>query len=142
MGSTRKPGAKATGRAKGTARALSLHVGLNAVSATAYSGWDGPLSACEFDANDMASIARSQGMKPTVLLTKKATRKNVMEAMRAAAKALKAGDLFFVSYSGHGGQMPDQTGEEPDRKDETWCLYDGQLIDDELYVELNRFAQA
>ena len=36
--------------------------------------------------------------------------------------------------------MPDVTGEEDDKKDETWCLFDGQLIDDELYYELSRFA--
>ncbi len=79
-------------------------------------------------------------MKSTVLLTKKATRSNVLAGMRAAAKALKTGDLFFLTYSGHGGQVPDVTGEEPDKQDETWCLYDGQLIDDELYFELSRFA--
>jgi len=28
-----------------------------AVSAADYSGWDGPLAACEFDAHDMAAIA-------------------------------------------------------------------------------------
>ena len=121
-------------------KALSLHVGLNGVSAAAYEGWDGPLAACEFDANDMAAIARARGMKPTVLLTKKATRAATLAAMRAAAKALKAGGLFFLSYSGHGGQVPDIDHEEADRKDETWCLYDGQLIDDELYFELSRFA--
>jgi metacaspase-1 len=121
-------------------RALSLHVGLNAVSGAAYGGWTGPLAACEFDANDMASIARAKGMKPTVLLTRKGTRANTLAGMRGAAKALKAGDLFFLTYSGHGGQVPDVTGEEADKKDETWCLYDGQLIDDELYAELSRFA--
>ncbi len=42
------------------ARGVSLHVGLNAVSAAAYGGWDGPLAACEFDANDMAAIAKSR----------------------------------------------------------------------------------
>jgi hypothetical protein len=36
--------------------------------------------------------------------------------------------------------MPDVTGEEQDKRDETWCLYDGELIDDELYLELSRFA--
>ena len=36
--------------------------------------------------------------------------------------------------------MPDTSGEEVDRQDETWCLWDGQLIDDELYLELSRFA--
>jgi len=102
-----------------TPRAMSLHVGLNAVSADAYSGWDGPLAACEFDATDMAAIAKSKRMKSTVLLTKKATRAHVLAAMRSAAKALKSGDLFFLTYSGHGGQVPDVDGDEPDRQDET-----------------------
>ena len=70
--------------------------------------------------------------KPTVLLTRKAKRKAVLTQLRKAAKALKAGDLFFLSYSGHGGQVPDSSGDEPDRNDETWCLFDGQLLDDEL----------
>ena len=120
--------------------ALSLHIGLNAVNAADYGGWDGPLAACEFDANDMAAIAHAKAMKSTVLLTKKATRASVLASMRNAAKVLKAGDLFFMSYSGHGGQVPDVSGDEPDKQDETWCLYDGQLIDDELYFELSRFA--
>src|SRR4051794_33260965 len=90
-----------------TRKGMSLHIGLNAVSAAAYSGWDGPLAACEFDAHDMAAIAKSKKMKSTVLLTKKATRAHVLAAMRRAAKALKSGDLFFLSYSGHGGQVPD-----------------------------------
>ena len=121
-------------------RAQSLHIGLNAVSAAAYSGWDGPLAACEFDANDTAAIARSRGMKATVLLTRRATRAAVLSALRRASRTLKRGDLFFMSYSGHGGQVPDTNGDEPDRKDETWCLFDGQLIDDELYYELSRFG--
>lgn len=121
-------------------KAISLHIGLNSVSPAAYSGWDGPLAACEFDANDMAAIARSRKMKATVLLTKRATRSNVLSAIRRATRALKAGDLFFLTYSGHGGQVRDIDGDEPDGQDETWCLYDGQLIDDELYFELSRFA--
>ncbi|MES3014165.1 MAG: caspase family protein [Pseudomonadota bacterium] len=121
-------------------KGLALNVGLNLVSAAAYGGWDGPLAACEFDANDMAVIAQSKGMKATVLLTKKATRANLLAGMRSAAKALKSGDFFLLSYSGHGGQMPDANADEDDKKDETWCLYDGQLLDDELYFELSRFA--
>ena len=81
-----------TAPAKTTAKALSLHIGLNSVSPAAYDGWSGPLAACEFDANDMSAIAKTQGMKPTVLLTKKATRSATLSGMRAAAKALKAGD--------------------------------------------------
>ena len=127
-------------QARAKPKALSLHVGLNSVSTAAYEGWDGPLAACEFDASDMAALARAKGMKATVLLTKKATRAALLSNMRSAAKALKAGDLFFMTYSGHGGQVPDTNRDEPDRKDETWCLFDGQLIDDELYFELSRFA--
>ena len=132
----KQPGTAVTTRPKG----MSLHIGLNGVSGAAYGGWDGPLAACEFDAKDMAAIAKSKGMKSTVLLTKKGTRANVLTSMRSAAKVLRAGDLFFLSYSGHGGQVPDVSGEEADKQDETWCLYDGQLIDDELYFELSRFA--
>jgi len=121
------------------ARAVSLHMGLNGVSAAAYAGWDGPLAACEFDAHDMSALAKAQGMKPTVLLTRKATRAAVLAGIRATARQLGEGDLFFLSYSGHGGQVPDINGDEDDKKDETWCLYDGQLIDDELYFELSKF---
>ncbi len=122
------------------AKAMSLHIGLNAVSPAHYGGWSGDLAACEFDAKDMAAIAKSRGMKSTLLLTANGTRAKALAAIRAAAKQLKRDDLFFLTYSGHGGQVPDVTGEEADKKDETWCLYDGQLIDDELYLELGRFA--
>jgi hypothetical protein len=121
-------------------RARSLHIGLNLVDPKHYGGWSGPLAACEADANDMAAIAKGQGMVVTTLLTKAATRKAVLGQLRKAAQALSKGDLFFLSYSGHGGQVADATGDEADKQDETWCLYDSQLIDDELYFELGQFA--
>jgi metacaspase-1 len=120
---------------------LSLHLGLNLVSPKHYEGWDGELLACENDAVAMAALAKAQGLKPTKLITRKATRAATLKALRAAAAALKAGDLFLLTFSGHGGQVKDTNGDEPDRKDETWCLYDAQLVDDELYLELSRFAQ-
>lgn len=126
--------------AKHKAKAVSIHIGLNSVNPKHYAGWSGDLLACEFDANDMAAIARDAGMKSTLLLTTKATRKNVLAAVRAASKTLKSGDLLFVTYSGHGGQIDDVSGEEEDKKDETWCLYDGELIDDEVFLELSRIA--
>ena len=122
-------------------RGLSLHIGLNSVDPKHYEGWSGDLMACEFDANDMATLATAQNIKPTVLLTERATRANVLKAVRAAAKTLSGGDLFFLTYSGHGGQIPDVSGEEEDKKDETWCLYDGELIDDEVFNELAQFAE-
>lgn len=122
-------------------RALSLHIGLNSVDPKHYRGWVGELFACEYDASDLAEIARSRDIRPTVLLTRAATRAMVLKSLRTAAKSLVSGDYFLLTYSGHGGQVPDVTGEEDDKKDETWCLYDGQLIDDELYLELGRFRE-
>jgi len=141
-----KTRAKKKAAAKGKAKALSLHLGLNSVDPAHYAGWDGPLEACEFDARDMASIARAKRMTPTVLLTSEATRERVLKAIRSAAGKLKKGDLFFLSFSGHGGQVKDVSGDEDDlgdgrdKQDETWCLFDAQLIDDELHFELSRFA--
>jgi hypothetical protein len=120
-------------------KALSLQIGLNSVSPAAYSGWSGPLAGCENDANDMANIAKKYSMTTTTLLTTKATRSAVLANLNNAAKTLQAGDLFFLTYSGHGGQMPDRNGDETDQQDETWCLYDGQLIDDELYAAFSAF---
>ena len=64
----------------------SLHIGLNAVDPKQYSGWDGQLTACEFDANDMQALAKAQGFtKVTKRLTKKATRNRVLADIKAAA---------------------------------------------------------
>jgi len=82
----------------------------------------------------MASIARYLNYDDVnVLLTKDATRKNVISQIKNIASTLDKGDYFLITYSGHGGQIPDTNGDETDFLDETWCLYDGQLIDDELY---------
>jgi metacaspase-1 len=63
--------------------ARSLHIGLNAVAPAHYGGWSGPLAACEFDANDMADVARSRGMRPKVLLTR---RPRARRCSRASAR--------------------------------------------------------
>lgn len=122
-------------------KGLSLHIGLNSVSASAYGGWSGPLNACEADARDMRALAQARGFAPTMLLTKAGTRAKTLAALKSAAGALHAGDFFLLTYSGHGGQLPDQNGDETDdHADETWCLYDGELVDDELNAALGAFA--
>lgn len=113
-------------------KGISLHIGLNYVDPNHYSGWEGKLNAAEYDANDMYLISKSQGIKPTKLLRKEATRDAVITEIRKAATILTANDLFVMTYSGHGGKLPDINNDENDGIDETWCLFDGELIDDEL----------
>lgn len=120
-------------------KGVSLHIGLNTVDPKHYQGWSGPLNACEADAKDMLGIAQSRGFKPKSLLTSAATRKSVIYEMSSIANQLDSGDIFLLSYSGHGGQLPDWNHDEEDNQDETWCLYDGQLIDDEIYNLLGKF---
>jgi hypothetical protein len=119
---------------------MSLHVGLNRVDPAQYAGWAGELNACEADAASIEEIARASGFATRVLLNDAATREAVRAAIRAAAAGLAGGDIFLVSYAGHGGQVPDANGDEPDAADETWCLHDGQLIDDELQELWSGFA--
>jgi len=114
------------------ARGVSLHVGVNEFDPSHY-GSNGKLNACEADARSMRAIADACGFRATELLTKAATRGAVTSFLEGAAADLAAGDLLLVTYSGHGGQLPDRNGDETDREDETWCLYDAQLMDDELY---------
>jgi metacaspase-1 len=121
-------------------RGMSLHVGLNKVDPAHYNGWDGALNACEFDANDMKAIADGGGFESTLLLTQEGTAAAIMGAIENAAGQLGPGDLFFGTYSGHGGQVPDKNDEEEaDRSDETWVAYDRQIVDDELYALWAKF---
>jgi hypothetical protein len=114
--------------------------GLNSVDPAHYSGWSGELCACEFDANDMAAIAKAQGFTVSTLLTQAATRQAVLGHISDAAQKLQSDDILLLSYSGHGGQLSDLNSDEPDGLDETWCLFDGELVDDQLYHSFSQFA--
>lgn len=120
----------------------SLHIGLNAVDPGHYAGWSGILNACEADMRRMSELARVSGFQSqTTLETQSATRARVIEEIRSAATQVEPGDMFLVSFSGHGGKVPDlqELGDNGD--DETWCLYDGQLMDDELLLLWSEFGE-
>lgn len=134
---------------------MSLHIGINVLNPAGYpldppddedwpDGWDGPLEGCHADAEAMCAIAEKQGFDTTLLLSEEATADRVISEMRRAAEKLSAGDTFLVTFAGHGGQIPDVTGDEAeddefDTWDETWCLYDRHFIDDELAVRYSEF---
>jgi hypothetical protein len=128
---------------RAVARAISIHVGLNSVDSGAYGGWDGRLAGCVNDAHDLATIATAEGYRPTVLTDRQATASAVLGGIRAAAGRLRAGDIFLLTYSGHGGQLGDVEDDsaEPDGFDETWVCWDRQLLDDEVYAALAGFGK-
>lgn len=125
-----------------TARGISLHIGVNLCDKQHYpANWNSALDSCENDADTMRDIASQQGFETRQLKTMKATREAVKSEILEIAGQLSKGDFFLVSYSGHGGQIPDKTSDEVDKKkmDDTWCLHDGQLLDDELNQILAEF---
>lgn len=121
-------------------KGLSLHIGLNYVDPNAYGGWNGALAGCINDANSMEAIARNKGFQTQKLIDSQATATQVVSKICEISQQLVAGDIFLLTYSGHGGQLPDQTGMEEDRMDETWVLWDRELLDNELYCLWSRFA--
>jgi len=122
------------------AKGLSIHIGLNHVDPAQYEGWDGALNACVADAKDMRALAKKRGFKENLLLLDEdATAGAVSGAIAAAAKALSKGDMLLLTYSGHGGQVKDRNHDEKDRMDETWVLFDRELVDDELFTLWGKF---
>ncbi|MEM6318875.1 MAG: caspase family protein [Bacteroidota bacterium] len=124
------------------AKGYSLHIGLNEVDPEAeqYDGWAGKLAGPEADAHTMYNIARGLNYECSLLLLgNKATRANFYKEVKNIQAKLQKGDLFLLTFAGHGGQIPDKNGDEMDGLDETWCLYDAQLVDDELYGLLQTF---
>jgi metacaspase-1 len=122
------------------AQGLSLHIGLNGVDASKYNGWPGTLAGCVNDANSMQAIAEAQGFTPTQLITEAATADAILTQIGQAAHALQSGDTFLISYSGHGGQVPDATGDSPTGLDDTWVAYDRMICGHELYNLWSQFA--
>jgi hypothetical protein len=119
---------------------ISLHLGLNHVSRAAYNGWDGELEGCIPDAMAMSKMASARGWTVREVLTdEQATNEALVSYIDEIARQLVRGDRFLLSYSGHGGQVPDTSGDEDDKRDETWCLFDGEMIDDKVQTLMSKF---
>ena len=120
-------------------RGISIHIGVNETSEGL-----AVLEESETHAWLMAELAQQAGFQAIhVLRGPEATCAAVESQIAAAARSLSKDDVLLVSYSGHGLQTPDLDGDEGerDKQDETWCLYDGNLLDDRL-AECWRLAPA
>jgi hypothetical protein len=117
----------------------SIHIGLDHVDPAGYGGWDGSLDACENDALAIEVLARNAGYRHRTLLTEAATASAVFTAIADEASTLQDGDICLITYAGHGGQFADLNADEPDALDETWLLYDREVLDDEIRNALAAF---
>ena len=114
--------------------------GLNAVDPAQYGGWDGKLVACHNDVKALKSaLATGPRWTAEIILDKDATSKRAASTFRQLADLVEPGDLVVIAASGHGGQILDVTGDEPDRKDETWVLWDMEVPDDVVNTWLSWF---
>ena len=112
---------------------VAIHIGLNKVDPDCYGGWNGALKGCINDARSMEAITSGLDYSVTTLLDEDATAQAVLDAITGSADSLSSGDILVLTYSGHGGQVQDTSGDESDSQDETWVCYDRMVLDDELY---------
>lgn len=108
------------------------------------------LEGCVNDVHLMAGILQGVFGFPEdqifVLTDEAATRDGILEAMEALAERIGRDDIVVMQYSGHGSQMTDREGDEPDGLDETLVTYDSarapgenrDITDDEIYAWLQR----
>lgn len=121
----------------GASNRVAVCVGLTFVDPNANGGWDGACPGCDVDAQSIFKLCMDNGFSVKMLLNSQATWTRVRSTIIEAGRKLKPGDLLLVSMSGHGGQASDDNGDEADGMDETICLWDGQVRDDEVLKMLN-----
>lgn len=120
------------------ARGIAIHIGVNRPATNS----ECALSLSEGNAWKMAQLAHQAGYGAIHMLRgADATRQRVRDLLSDAARTLQPGHTLLVTYSGHGSRVPDADGDERDGWDETWCLSDADLLDDDL-VEIWRLADA
>ncbi|MGE5464651.1 MAG: caspase family protein [Syntrophothermus sp.] len=99
-----------------------------------YPGTSNDLLGCVNDANDWCELLTEYGFETSVLLDSQATRQNIKAALEGLVVSAGAGDVIVFTYSGHGTQAIDISGDETDWYDEALYVYDGMIVDDELRV--------
>jgi len=77
----------------------------------------------------------------TLLTDYSATKSSMQAAIRSLITGAKKGDTLLLHYSGHGSNVPDDNGDEADRRDEILCPTDldwkDPLRDDWLRTTFN-----
>ena len=105
----------------------ALCVGINN-----YPGTSNDLQGCVNDANDWSALLNDFGFETSLLLDSQATRQNVKAKLNDLIVSAGEGDVIVFTYSGHGTQVIDISGDEGDTYDEAIYVYDGTILDDNL----------
>ena len=88
------------------------------------------LRGCVNDANDMEKLLKNllgfQAVDIVKLTDTKATKTNIMKNLKEMVHGAKSGKYSHIIFtmSSHGAQVPDLSGDEPDRVDEAFCPND------------------
>lgn len=124
----------------GTRRALMI--GIN------YVGQQGELSGCHNDVHNMVKYIKDvHGFEEENIKflmddgdCEEPTHANILREYRRLVNESEAGDAVFCHYSGHGGRLKDDNGDEDDGYDETLVPLNyqeaGQIRDDDLFKVL------
>lgn len=108
--------------------AVSIHIGVDTPRCMP----GRPLRQSETLTWQMACLAQQAGYRSVQMLRgSAATRRSVHRALTSAAGTLDTGDTLLVTFTGHGRAVRDADGDDYG-SDETWCLYDGEVADDQL----------
>jgi hypothetical protein len=97
-----------------------------------YPGTSNDLQGCVNDAKDWGALLQGFGFDVSIILDAQATRQNIKTALSDLVTSAGAGDVVIFTYSGHGTQVRDTSGDESDAYDEAIYVYDGVVLDDEL----------
>ena len=110
-----------------TKRAIAI--GINYTSTPQYK-----LNGCHNDARNIVNFLLNNGYdNSNIRLLLEPTKLRILDNLNWIVNNSVAGDIVFISYSGHGTQINDTNGDERDGKDE--CIFTANLqlvTDDEL----------
>ncbi|KAJ3021488.1 UNVERIFIED_CONTAM: hypothetical protein HDU68_009605 [Siphonaria sp. JEL0065] len=132
---------------RATGRKKALLIGIN------YAGTQNALAGCINDAHNLKQfICQNYGYNPSpdsiLMLTDDnrsdprmlPTLRNMLAAFIWLVSNTRPGDELFFSYSGHGGQVPDNDGGKASGMDSTLCPMDfqtaGQIRSDDVHKYL------
>lgn len=123
-------------------KAFSLHIGVAKTDVNHYGNALVPLPCCISDAKYMQGIMTLLDYEESILLLDEdAVVSNVKHCILQYSRLAKQGDLVVITYSGHGSHIFDANADEPSGEDQTWCLFDRQIIDDEFRHLWKEFDQ-